>query len=78
MSNGPQIPQELTETRFQPVIEPGHTLADHLPQIPLRLMTSLPPGDPRHRAARARAPVIAKPFTPETLANALRDGERTP
>ncbi|WHZ36148.1 PAS-domain containing protein [Sagittula sp. MA-2] len=58
--------------------EPGHTLADHLPQIPLRLMTSLPPGDPRHRAARARAPVIAKPFTPETLANALRDGERTP
>ena len=37
----------------------------------LIFMTSLPPHDPLHRAAAARAPVLAKPFSPATLAAAL-------
>ncbi|WP_425071394.1 PAS-domain containing protein [Sagittula sp. S175] len=57
--------------------EPGYALADHAPQIPLRLMTSLPASDPRHAEARHRAPVLAKPFTPEMLANFLDTREET-
>ncbi|MEQ5869905.1 PAS-domain containing protein [Sagittula sp. NFXS13] len=50
---------------------PGYVLADRHPQVPLRLMTSLPVTHPDHGAARARAPVLAKPFTPEALARFL-------
>lgn len=36
--------------------------------LPCVLMTSLPPTDPLHRAALARAPVLAKPFSRAQLA----------
>ena len=39
---------------------------------PAYLMTSLPPDDPLHRAARSHAPVLRKPFTAEQLAAFLR------
>lgn len=41
---------------------------------PIVLMTSLPQGDPLHRAALARAPVLTKPFTRGQL-SALIGGE---
>ncbi|WP_249138837.1 PAS-domain containing protein [Actibacterium sp. MT2.3-13A] len=37
----------------------------------MRLMTSLPPGDARRRAAAARFPLISKPFTEAALAGFL-------
>ncbi|WP_425358941.1 hybrid sensor histidine kinase/response regulator [Antarcticimicrobium sediminis] len=40
--------------------------------LPCILMTSLPPSDPLHRAALARAPVLRKPFTPRQLAALTR------
>ncbi|MBE9637408.1 PAS-domain containing protein [Salipiger mangrovisoli] len=48
--------------------EPGSALPAALPGLDVRLMTSLPPGDPRRQAAEAAAPVIAKPFTEGQLA----------
>ena len=50
--------------------ETGLALAERLarPDLPAGLMTSLPPDDPLHRAARAAFPVLAKPFGPEALA----------
>lgn len=50
--------------------ETGLDLFDALPRghCPALLMTSLPPGDPLHRAALARAPVLRKPFTASDLA----------
>lgn len=38
------------------------------------LMTSLPQDDPLHRAAQARAPVLQKPFSVESLAALLHPG----
>jgi signal transduction histidine kinase len=55
----------------------GLDLAD-LPRgrdCPLVLMTSLPPDDPRSRAAAARAPVLRKPFTAGQLDAALNAGD---
>ncbi|SDI22424.1 PAS-domain containing protein [Alloyangia pacifica] len=46
----------------------GSDLPGALPGLDVRLMTSLPPGDPRRTAAEAVAPVIAKPFTEGQLA----------
>lgn len=46
----------------------GLALAHRLPGLPLRFMTSLPADHPQHRAARALAPVLPKPFTAEGLA----------
>lgn len=40
--------------------------------LPLVLMTSLPPDEPLHVAARALAPVLRKPFTARDLAPLLR------
>ncbi|MDX2484462.1 MAG: PAS-domain containing protein [Pseudodonghicola sp.] len=40
--------------------------------LPCILMTSLPPSDPLHRAALARAPVLRKPFTARQLAALTR------
>ena len=40
--------------------------------LPCVLMTSLPSSDPLHRAARARVPVLKKPFAAEQLAALLR------
>ncbi|MCA0939701.1 PAS-domain containing protein [Salipiger pacificus] len=51
--------------------EPGSALPAALPGLDVRLMTSLPPGDPRRAAAEAAAPVIAKPFTQGQLATFL-------
>ncbi|NDW00332.1 PAS-domain containing protein [Salipiger sp. PrR002] len=47
---------------------PGSALPAALPGLDVRLMTSLPPGDPRREAAEAAAPVIAKPFSEGQLA----------
>ena len=47
---------------------PGSELPLLLPDVPVQLMTSLPPDSPLRREAVARAPVLAKPFTPEELA----------
>ncbi|MCB1314119.1 MAG: response regulator, partial [Sedimentitalea sp.] len=71
----PQIALVLSDIRLQ-----GHgTGLDLLARIagtgpPCLLMTSLPPTDPLHRAALARAPVLRKPFAAADLA-ALIPGE---
>ena len=54
----------------------GLDLIDALPEGRCRawLMTSLPPDDPLHRAARARAPVLRKPFTAADLTALLMSG----
>ncbi|MCR8826931.1 PAS-domain containing protein [Pseudosulfitobacter koreensis] len=51
----------------------GLDLVDRLQDAgtPIILMTSLPVGDPMHRAALARAPVLQKPFSAEDLAALL-------
>jgi len=56
--------------------ETGLDLLDALPEghCPAYLMTSLPPDDPLHRAARARAPVLRKPFTAAELETLLMSG----
>ena len=41
---------------------------------PVWFMTALPPAHPLHAAARARGPVLAKPFTTQALAQALDAG----
>jgi signal transduction histidine kinase len=54
----------------------GLDLAARLdPALPLILMTSLPPGDPLHRAALARGPVLRKPFGASDLAALIRPGQ---
>ena len=74
----PQIALVLSDIRLQ-----GHgTGLDLLARIagtgpPCLLMTSLPPTDPLHRAAQARAPVLRKPFAAADLA-ALIPGEARP
>ncbi len=55
--------------------DPGFTLADHLPNLPLRLMTSLPQDHPLHEKARTRAPVLAKPFDATNLTRFLGFGK---
>ena len=54
----------------------GLDLIDALParHPPAVLMTSLPPSDPLHVAALARAPVLRKPFQPGALRAALSGG----
>lgn len=54
----------------------GLDLIDALParHPPAVLMTSLPPSDPLHAAALARAPVLRKPFQPGALRAALSGG----
>lgn len=47
---------------------PGTVLPDLLPDLPVHLMTSLPPDHPLHAEGRRRAPLIAKPFTAAQLA----------
>ncbi len=56
--------------------ETGLDLLDALPpgHCPACLMTSLPPDDPLHRAAAARAPVLRKPFSAAELAALLVTG----
>lgn len=52
----------------------GIDLADRMAQSgpPLILMTSLPPGDPLHRAALTRGPVLAKPFNTHDLSALIK------
>ena len=54
----------------------GLDLIDALPEghCPAYLMTSLPPDDPLHRAARDRAPVLRKPFAAAELEALLATG----
>ncbi len=46
---------------------PGLALADRLPHLPLRFMTSLPVDHPLHAQARRLGPVLPKPFTAADL-----------
>ncbi|MGX9355611.1 PAS-domain containing protein [Roseobacteraceae bacterium S113] len=57
--------------------ETGLDLAAALPSLPVTLMTSLPPHDPRHQAARDMGAVLAKPFAPAQLVAALARPETT-
>ncbi|MDU8911369.1 PAS-domain containing protein [Aestuariicoccus sp. MJ-SS9] len=52
----------------------GLDLVTRLPDLPVRLMTSLPPGHPLHQRARSHAPVLAKPFDAAGLAGFLGEG----
>ena len=54
----------------------GLDLLEGLPRgrCPAYLMTSLPPDDPLHKAALARAPVLRKPFTSNQLSAFLATG----
>ncbi|MTJ03669.1 MAG: response regulator [Sediminimonas qiaohouensis] len=45
---------------------------------PCRLMTSLPPDDPMHLAAAARAPVLRKPFSAAALTDFLQPKDHHP
>ena len=60
----------------------GLDLLDRLAQTdappPCRLMTSLPPHDPVHLAAAARAPVLQKPFSAATLTGFLHLKDHRP
>jgi CheY-like chemotaxis protein len=55
--------------------ETGLSLLDglgaRLPGVPMGLMTSLPPGDPRHVSAAARHRVLRKPFSQHQLESFL-------
>ncbi len=51
--------------------ETGVDLAASVKNIPVLLMTSLPPEDPLHKAAARLAPVIRKPFVARTLADMI-------
>ncbi|MGH1416508.1 MAG: hybrid sensor histidine kinase/response regulator [Pelagimonas sp.] len=55
--------------------EPGLVLAEDLPKLPLRLMTSLPRSHPLHAQALTRVPVLAKPFDADDLARFLSHGK---
>ncbi|MBV7396103.1 hybrid sensor histidine kinase/response regulator [Mameliella sediminis] len=50
---------------------PGFALAETLPHLPLRFMTSLPPDHPQHVQARRLGPVLPKPFSAADLAGFL-------
>lgn len=55
--------------------ETGVDLVQKLPDLPLRLMTSLPIDHPLHEKARALVPVLAKPFDADDLARFLGHGK---
>lgn len=48
-----------------------------LTDLPVALMTSLPPSDPLHKAAAARGVVLQKPFTAQALRGALFQAAQT-
>jgi hypothetical protein len=50
---------------------PGLALADRLPHLPVRFMTSLPPDHPLHVRAHRLGPVLPKPFSAADLAGFL-------
>ena len=50
---------------------PGLAIAERLPDLPIRFMTSLPPDHPLHIRARRLGPVLPKPFSAADLAGFL-------
>ena len=62
----PDISLVLSDIRLEGA-PTGLDLLDRLPDIPVVLMTSLPASHPLHAQARARATVLAKPFTAAQL-----------
>ncbi|CUH75431.1 PAS-domain containing protein [Tropicibacter naphthalenivorans] len=54
--------------------ETGLALLDHLPNLPVCLMTSLPADDPRRIQATQRSRLIPKPFSASSLAQFLGHG----
>ena len=78
----PELP-EISALLSDIVLEGDQTgldLAGALPggHCPIYFMTSLPPDDPRHRAALQRAPVLRKPFTSAQLVALLGPDTETP
>ena len=71
----PEISALLSDISLEGA-ETGLDLLDALPEghCPAYLMTSLPPDDPLHRAARIRAPVLRKPFAAAELEALLSSG----
>lgn len=71
----PEIGAVLTDLTLEGA-ETGLDLADSLAPggPPVWIMTALPADDPRHAAARARWPVLAKPFSANRLARVLDAG----
>jgi signal transduction histidine kinase len=71
----PEIGAVLTDLTLEGE-ETGLDLAESLGPggPPVWIMTALPADDPRHRAARARWPVLAKPFSAAHLAQTLDAG----
>ncbi|AVO37748.1 hybrid sensor histidine kinase/response regulator [Pukyongiella litopenaei] len=69
----PDISLVLSDIRLQGPAT-GLDLLDRIDGsgLPCILMTSLPPGDPLHRAALARVPVLRKPFSAAGLAALIR------
>jgi len=66
----PEIDRVLSDIVLEGA-ETGLDLAAALPGLPVHLMTSLPPSDPRHAAALSRGPVLRKPFDAALLRAAL-------
>nr|WP_255670610.1 PAS-domain containing protein [Cognatishimia sp. F0-27] len=62
----PDIALVLSDISLEGV-ETGVDLLDRLPDLPVRLMTSLPEGDALLAEARARVPVLTKPFDADGL-----------
>ncbi|MBY6003187.1 PAS-domain containing protein [Salipiger bermudensis] len=66
LAEGLEIDLVLSDISLEGAL-PGSALPGLLPDLPVRLMTSLPPDDPLHVAARQAAPVLAKPFSEDEL-----------
>ncbi|EAU45124.1 hybrid sensor histidine kinase/response regulator [Salipiger bermudensis] len=66
LAEGLEIDLVLSDISLEGAL-PGSALPGLLPDLPVRLMTSLPPDHPRHVEARQAAPVLAKPFTSDEL-----------
>ena len=66
LAEGLEIDLVLSDISLEGAL-PGSALPGLLPDLPVRLMTSLPPDHPRHVEARQAAPVLAKPFTADEL-----------
>ena len=71
----PEIGAVLTDLTLEGE-ETGLDLAETLGPggPPVWIMTALPADDPRHQAARARSPVLAKPFSAARLSQTLDAG----
>jgi signal transduction histidine kinase/CheY-like chemotaxis protein len=70
----PDIAQVLSDLRLEGT-ETGLELLDHLSDIPIRFMTSLPAEDPLTKAAAHAAPLLKKPFDIRDLQGFLQTSQ---